>query len=67
MAEFGRQPWLIYGLLRTAQGPSPMVNAGATVFTSLGFAGIYVVLSLLFVYLIGREIAHGPESHAQKV
>jgi cytochrome bd ubiquinol oxidase subunit I len=67
VAEFGRQPWLIYGLLRTAQGPSPMVHSGATVFTSLGFAGIFVVLSFLFVYLIGREIAHGPESHTQKV
>jgi cytochrome d ubiquinol oxidase subunit I len=66
VAEFGRQPWLIYGLLRTSQGPSPMVHSGETVFTSLGFAGIFVVLSLLFVYLIGREIAHGPESHAPK-
>jgi len=66
VAEFGRQPWLIYGLLRTAQGPSPMVHAGETVFTSLGFAGIFVVLSFLFVYLIGREIAHGPVSPAPK-
>jgi cytochrome d ubiquinol oxidase subunit I len=67
VAELGRQPWLIFGLLRTAQGPSPLVHSGATVFTSLGFAGIFVVLSLLFVYLIGREIAHGPESHTPKV
>ena len=63
VAEFGRQPWLIYGLFRTAQGASPTVHAGDTAFTTLGFAGIFVVLSMLFLYLIGREIAHGPSSH----
>jgi cytochrome d ubiquinol oxidase subunit I len=63
VAEFGRQPWLIYGLLRTVHGGSPTVHAGQTAFTTLGFAGIFVVLSILFLYLIGREIAHGPVSH----
>jgi cytochrome bd ubiquinol oxidase subunit I len=62
VAEFGRQPWLIYGLLRTGQGGSPLVHAGHTAFTTLGFAGIFFVLGLLFLYLIGREIAHGPSS-----
>jgi cytochrome d ubiquinol oxidase subunit I len=60
VAEFGRQPWLVYGLFRTTQGGSPTVHAGQTAFTTLGFAGIFVVLSILFLYLIGREIAHGP-------
>jgi cytochrome bd ubiquinol oxidase subunit I len=59
-AELGRQPWLIYGLLRTADGSSPTVNTGQTVFTLIGFAGLYFVLGLLFLFLIGREIAHGP-------
>jgi cytochrome d ubiquinol oxidase subunit I len=59
-SELGRQPWLVYGLLRTAQGSSHLVHAGETLFTSLGFAGLYVVLGLLFLFLIGREIAHGP-------
>lgn len=66
VAEFGRQPWLIYGLLRTAHGGSPTVNAGHTAFTTLGFAGIFVVLSVLWLFLIGREISHGPVSHAPK-
>lgn len=66
VAEFGRQPWLIYGLLRTLQGGSPTVNAGHTAFTTLGFAGIFVVLSVLWLFLIGREIAHGPVSHSHK-
>ena len=63
VAEFGRQPWLIYGVLRTVHGASPTVNAGHTAFTTLGFAGIFVVLSVLWLFLIGREISHGPVSH----
>ncbi|WLT32537.1 cytochrome ubiquinol oxidase subunit I [Geothrix sp. PMB-07] len=63
VAEFGRQPWLIYGVLRTVHGASPTVHAGHTAFTTLGFAGIFVVLSALWLFLIGREIAHGPASH----
>lgn len=64
-AEMGRQPWLVYGLIRTADGSSHLVHAGQTVFTTLGFAGLYLVLGLLFLYLVGREIAHGPAAHAK--
>lgn len=59
-AEFGRQPWLVYGLMRTADGASPMVSAGNGMFTLLGFAGMYTLLSLLFLFLMWREIEHGP-------
>jgi cytochrome d ubiquinol oxidase subunit I len=64
-AEMGRQPWLVYGLIRTADGTSHLVHAGQTVFTTLGFAGLYLVLGLLFLYLIGREIAHGPATRGE--
>lgn len=60
VAEMGRQPWLVHGLMRTADGASRLVHAGQTVFTTLGFAGLYFILGLLFFFLIGREIAHGP-------
>jgi cytochrome d ubiquinol oxidase subunit I len=60
-AEVGRQPWLIYGLMRTAQGPSPRVSAGNGLFTLLGFMGMYTLLAILFLFLIHREIEHGPE------
>ena len=60
-AEIGRQPWLIYGLMRTAQGSSPQVSAGNGLFTLLGFMGLYLVLGILFLFLIMREIEHGPE------
>jgi cytochrome bd ubiquinol oxidase subunit I len=60
-AEVGRQPWVIYGLMRTAEGYSKSVSAGNAMFTLIGFAGIYTVLGFLAAFLIGREIAHGPE------
>ncbi len=59
-AELGRQPWAIHGLMRTAAASSPRVQAGDTIFTFLGFCGLYLVVGLLFLYLVGREIAHGP-------
>jgi len=59
-AEVGRQPWLVYGLLRTSQGYSANVSAGNGLFTLLGFMGMYSVLSILFIILIWREIGHGP-------
>ena len=59
-AEAGRQPWIVHGLMRTSQGTSPQVGAGDTLFTLLGFSGLYLVVGILFLFLIGREIAHGP-------
>jgi len=63
-AELGRQPWLIYGLLRTKEGYSKVVSSGDTIFTLIGFAGLYFVLGLLFLYLVGREIYHGPDEES---
>lgn len=63
-AELGRQPWLIYGLLRTADGSSPKVHSGTALFSLIGFTGLYFVLGLLFVYLVGRDILRGPEAKA---
>jgi cytochrome d ubiquinol oxidase subunit I len=59
-AELGRQPWLVYGLMRTAEGYSKMVSAGNVMFTLLGFLGMYMVLGILFLFLVHREIEHGP-------
>jgi len=63
-AEVGRQPWLIYGLMRTAVGSSPQVSAGNAWFTLLGFMGLYMLLGMLFLLLVYREIEHGPEPAA---
>lgn len=61
-AELGRQPWLIYGLMRTSEGYSNRVSASNGLFTLLGFMGLYALLSLLFTVLVYREIASGPEA-----
>ncbi|HEY5375973.1 MAG TPA: cytochrome ubiquinol oxidase subunit I [Polyangiaceae bacterium] len=63
-AELGRQPWLVYGLFRTLDGYSASVSSGNTLFTLIGFTGLYFVLGLMFLYLIGRELSHGPEDAA---
>ncbi|MCI0353088.1 MAG: cytochrome ubiquinol oxidase subunit I, partial [Acidobacteriales bacterium] len=56
-AELGRQPWLVYGLLRTAEGHSRHISAGNSLFTLIGFMGMYALLSILFLLLAHRVIA----------
>ncbi|MCI0451773.1 MAG: cytochrome ubiquinol oxidase subunit I [Candidatus Latescibacteria bacterium] len=58
--ELGRQPWVVYDLLRTADASSPVVHSGTALFTLIGFCGMYFVLGVLFLFLVAREIAHGP-------
>ena len=59
--ELGRQPWLVYGLLRTEEGVSPLVSSGNVLFTLIGFAGMYLIMGLLYFVLMVREVGHGPE------
>ncbi|MGH7206531.1 MAG: cytochrome ubiquinol oxidase subunit I [Nitrospiraceae bacterium] len=59
-AELGRQPWLVYGLLRTADGASPLIHSGNALFTLLGFLGLYLLLGLLFLFLMVETILRGP-------
>jgi cytochrome d ubiquinol oxidase subunit I len=63
-AELGRQPWLVYGLMRTEDGYSKLVSAGNGMFTLLGFMGMYMVLGILGLFLLWREIEHGPVTAA---
>ncbi len=63
-AEVGRQPWVVYGLMRTAHAASANVSAGNALFTLLGFMGLYMVLGILFLFLMRREIEHGPGPQA---
>ena len=62
-AETGRQPWLVYGLLRTSQGASPSdsVPAGTGIFTLLGFCGLYLLVAVLYLVAILRIVNRGPE------
>ena len=61
-AELGRQPWLVYNLLRTSAGASPTVSSGNTLFTLLGFVGLYLLLGMLFLILVGKIINKGPQT-----
>lgn len=60
-AEIGRQPWVVYGLIRTSDGYSKYVSAANGLFTLLGFMGMYSVLSILFIVLVYQIIAKGPQ------
>ena len=60
-AEIGRQPWVVYGLIRTSEAYSQHVSAANGLFTLLGFMGMYTVLSILFLILIYRIVQKGPE------
>src|ERR1700749_2983434 len=66
-AEIGRQPWLIYGLMRTSEGFSSTVSAGNGLFTLIGFMGLYLLLGLLFTVLVYREIDRGPVVQTKNV
>lgn len=63
-AELGRQPWLVYGIMKTPAGTSSMVSAGNALFTLLGFAGMYFVMGVLFLLLVAKIVNHGPQSLA---
>lgn len=65
-AELGRQPWLVYGLMRTANGTSHMVSAGNSLFTLLGFLGMYFIIGVLFLLLVIRRIDQGPEAQEER-
>jgi len=60
-AEIGRQPWIVYGLLKTAAGTSPALSTGEVAASMVMFIGLYILLFFLFIYLLNGKIQHGPE------
>jgi cytochrome d ubiquinol oxidase subunit I len=59
-AEIGRQPWIVYGLLRRVDGLSRVVSAGQVLWSIIMFGLIYALLLALFVFLLDKKIKHGP-------
>jgi cytochrome d ubiquinol oxidase subunit I len=59
-AEVGRQPWIVYGLMRTAAGVSPALSAGTVLTSLVFFTLVYLALFVLFIYLLDQKIRHGP-------
>jgi cytochrome d ubiquinol oxidase subunit I len=61
-AEMGRQPWVVYGLLRTSDALSKAVKANQIIFSLILFGLVYFTLFSLFIYLLNKKIKHGPEA-----
>jgi len=59
-AEVGRQPWIVYGLLRTSEAMSVSVNSNQVLLSLILFGFIYLLLFILFIYLLNEKIKHGP-------
>jgi cytochrome bd ubiquinol oxidase subunit I len=60
-AEIGRQPWIVYGLLRTSDGLSKVVSGQQIIGSLIMFSFIYMLLFSLFIYLLHQKISHGPD------
>jgi Cytochrome bd-type quinol oxidase, subunit 1 len=60
-AEIGRQPWVVYNVLETANGVSPVLGSGDLIFSLAIFIALYALLLVLFLYLLNRKIQDGPE------
>ncbi len=61
VAEVGRQPWIVYGILRTEDAVSKVVPAGQILFSILMFSSIYALLFVVWVFLLRRRLHEGPE------
>ncbi len=61
-AEVGRQPWIVYGLLRTSEAHSVSVTAEEILFSIILFGLVYLLLGTLYIYILVREVSHGPQS-----
>jgi cytochrome d ubiquinol oxidase subunit I len=66
-AEFGRQPWIVWNLLRTADAVSPNITGGQVFVAVLMFVLLYALLLALFIFLLNEKIQHGPDPHAEEV
>lgn len=61
-AEVGRQPWIVYGLLRTSEAHSATVTAEEILFSIILFGLVYLLLGILYIYILVQEVKHGPQS-----
>jgi cytochrome d ubiquinol oxidase subunit I len=60
-SEFGRQPWIVFGLLKTSAAVSPSLTPPQVIFSLITFVLMYAILLAVFLYLLNRDIQHGPE------
>ena len=62
----GRQPWVVYGLLRTNDAFSQEVSANQIIFSLIMFTIVYALLFVLFIYMLNKKIKHGPYDELNK-
>lgn len=65
-AEIGRQPWIVYKLLRTSDALSKAVTAHQILFAIILFTIVYTILFILFIYLLKKKIVHGIDEHEEQ-
>ncbi|HVV05093.1 MAG TPA: cytochrome ubiquinol oxidase subunit I [Puia sp.] len=65
-AEMGRQPWVVYGMLKTSDALSKMVTANQIIFSLVLFTLVYIVLFALFLFLLNKKIQHGPVDYGAR-
>ena len=61
VAEVGRQPWVVYRLLKTQEAHSANVSGGEVLFSIIMFGLVYLVLGVLYVFILARKVRRGPE------
>ena len=61
VAEVGRQPWIVYGVLRTAEAASPIAGS-QVLFSLIGFIAVYGLLGVIGFYLMSKYVKQGPEA-----
>ena len=61
VAEIGRQPWIVYGVMKTAEGVSPTLTSAEIVASIVMFIFLYIILFALFIFLLNAKIQHGPD------
>jgi cytochrome d ubiquinol oxidase subunit I len=66
-AEMGRQPWVVYGQLRTSAAFSQEVSANQIIFSLVFFTLVYTLLLLLFIYSVNKKIKHGLVEHDENI
>lgn len=66
-AEVGRQPWIVYGLLRTSEGLSKVVTANLVLTSLIMFTVVYVLLFVLFIFLLDQKIKAGPDEKSAEL
>jgi cytochrome bd ubiquinol oxidase subunit I len=66
-AELGRQPWVVYGVMRTSEGVTPVLDASQVLLSLSLFIGVYILLFAVFVFLMNEKIQHGPTDVIESV